>query len=145
MIMNKSIDKITVFLTKAVLNLLVACIIWISGCIINIVDIVVKIRIVSIKWKTMSGIVIIIFIVVPVVASTSNVICNCCNYEHKHIVDTYHTSHKRNNIKDQGNPSIKSSSLQITVSLSITSLYIYIYIYTCKHTNICVNNNNISY
>ena len=79
MIMNKSIDKITVFPTKVALNLLVACIISISGCIINVVDIVVKIRILSIKSKTItSGIVTVLIIVVPVMAKVSN--CSCCSY-----------------------------------------------------------------
>ena len=43
MIMNNSIDKIIVFTTKVALNLLVACKIGLSGCIINVVGIVVRI------------------------------------------------------------------------------------------------------
>ena len=83
MIMNKGIDKITVFPTKVALSLLVACIISISGCIINVVSIVVRIRIVSIKSKTimhMSGIITIIIIAVPVVAIVSNCICCCYSF-----------------------------------------------------------------
>ena len=49
MIVNKSIDKITVFPTKVAINLLVACIIKISGYIINVVGILVRITILFIK------------------------------------------------------------------------------------------------
>ena len=63
MIVNKSINKITVLATKVALSLLGACIIWISGYIINVDGIVIWMRI-SIKSRTVTSVIVTIIITV---------------------------------------------------------------------------------